>query len=163
MVQVALSHFCLYCDTECLLEPIDISVEDLFWGAARKLSKHTPIAASAYLDVSEEMLQGMLKINAPGREFFIQNKLVTFRGRDCMAQLMEHVYKVAAAIKTSNDHVSAQMKVTPYWRERRATEPNCWLCSGQLLREEDDEDPIVLHHDHCTGEILGVCHQTCNL
>ena len=85
------SHFCLYCDTECLHELIEISVEDLHWGAVRKLSKHTPIGASAYLDVSKEMLQGMLNINAPGRKFFIEYKLVTFRGRNCMAQLMEHV------------------------------------------------------------------------
>ena len=93
------THFCLYCDTECLLEPIDIVVENPNWGGMRKLSKHIPIAASAYLDVSEEMTQAMADNNAPGRNFFSDNKLVIFKGRDCMTRLMEHIYNAAATVK----------------------------------------------------------------
>ena len=155
-------NFCLYCDTECLLEPIDLIEKDAHWGSMRKLSRHISFAVSAYLDVSKDMQEAMLNSNLSESEFFPKNKLAIFRGRDCMTQLMQHIYEVAASVQQINDLVSTPMRPDAYWWAKRATEEKCWFCAHPLSRSKGGEK-IVLHHDHCSSEILRVCHQSCNV
>ena len=155
-------NFCLYCDTECLLEPIDPSDKNAHWGNMRKLSRHIPFAVSAYLDVSKDMQEAMQNSDIVESDFLPKERLAIFRGWDCMTQLMQHIYEVAAGVQQVNDLVSTPMRPDAYWMEKRATEQKCWFCAEPLSRSEEAE-MIVLHHDHCSGEILGVCHHSCNV
>ena len=132
--------FIIYADLECLLKKIDTCYNNSDLSTTTKINQHIPSGYSIYTNCSFD------KAN---------NKLIYYRGEDCMKRFCKDLKNHAT--KIIDFKKKTMIPLTKEEEDNYNKENTCCIC------KKDFNNDKVRDHCHFTGKYRGAAHNTCNL
>ena len=146
--------FIIYADLVCLLEKIDTCYNNPEESSTTKINHHTPSGYSIFTHCSFNKSK---------------NKLIYYRGADCMKRfckdLKEHAKKIINCEKKD------MIPLTKEEKEDYNNQKVCYICKKEFITSDTIESSSlegnkhykVRDHCHYTGKYRGAAHNICNL
>ena len=141
------SPFIIYADLECLLEKISTCYNNFEESSITEINKHTPYGYSLFTHCSFDKTK---------------NKLVYYRGDDCMKKFCKDLRDHAT--KIINYEKKDMIPLTKKEEKHHNNQKVCYICKKEFNTDDNDKKHHkVKDHYHYAGKYRGDPHNICNL